>query len=181
MTSAMTRPTYAYGVVILPPPDLYRELLAIREKHPLLQYQPPPHITVKSPFLYRMSGATVVEQLEEICRQWDPFEIRLGGLGVFRSSILYVKVHEDGDLSDLHWDLVDGLDGFVETLQEKYEGNEYTPHLTLADKLGPDDVAEARKILADLSFRRRFVVDRIHLLRGKGRWDIARSFPLGAD
>jgi len=175
----MTRPTYAYGVVILPPPDLYRELLAIREKHPLLQYQPPPHITVKSPFIYRQSGAIVIEQMEEICRNWDPFQIRLGGIGVFRGSILYVKVYEDGDLSDLHWDLVDGLDGYVETLQAKYEGDEYTPHLTLADKLNPDDIAEARKLLADISFKRRFTVDRIHLLRGKGRWDIARTFTLG--
>lgn len=180
LTTPMTRPTYAYGVVILPPADLYRELLAIREKHPLLQYQPPPHITVKSPFLYRMSGATVIDQLEEICQNWEPFEIRLGGLGVFRNSILYVKVHENGDLSDLHWDLVDGLDGFVETLQDKYEGNEYTPHLTLADKLDPDDVVEARKLLTNISFHRRFVVNRIHLLRGKGRWDVARTFTLGS-
>lgn len=176
----MTRPTYAYGVVILPPADLYRDLLAIRDKHPLLRYPAPPHITVKSPFLYRMTGATVIDQLEEICSQWEPFEIRLGGLGVFRRSILYVRVHDNPDLADLHWDLVDGLDGFVETLQGKYEGQEYTPHLTLADKLAPDDITEARNLLADVTFRRRFVVDRLHLLRGTGRWDIARTFPLGA-
>lgn len=177
----MTSPTYAYGVVILPPRDLYREILAIRERHPLLRSLAPPHITVKSPFLYRQSGAMVVEQIEAICQEWDPFEIRLGGLGVFRSSILYVRVHEDGALSDLHADLLDGLDGFVETLQERFEGNEYTPHLTLADKLAPADIVEARRILADVRLHRRFVVDRIHLLRGTGRWDIARTFPLGLE
>lgn len=81
MTTAMTRPTYAFGVVILPPPDLYRELLAIRQKHPLLRSFVPPHITVKSPFLFRQSAATVIEKVEAICEQWDPFELHLGGAG----------------------------------------------------------------------------------------------------
>ena len=176
----MTRPTYAYGVVILPPPDLYRELLAIRERHPLLRTPAPPHITLKSPFLYRQSGATVVEQLEAVFEQWDPFEVQLNGLGVFRNSVLYVKVEESPDLMDLHLDLVESLDGYVETLVERYDGGAYTPHLTLADKLAPDDLMEARRILADVRFRRRFVVDKVHLLRGKGSWDIARSFTLGS-
>jgi 2'-5' RNA ligase len=123
----------------------------------------------------------VIEQLEAICADWEPFTIRLGGLGVFRNEILYVKVYEDGLLTDLHRDLVDGLDGFVETLQERYDGADYTPHLTLADRLAPEDIVEARKILAGVSFRRRFVVDRVHLLRGKGRWDVARTIPLGTD
>ncbi|HYG57969.1 MAG TPA: 2'-5' RNA ligase family protein [Symbiobacteriaceae bacterium] len=176
----MTRPTYAYGVIILPPPDLYRELLAIRERHPLLRTPAPPHITVKSPFLYRQSGAVVIEQLEAVFEQWEPFEIQLGGLGVFRNSVLYVRVNESAALMDLHHDLVESLSGFVETLSEKYDGGAYTPHLTLADKLAPDDLAEARKLLADCRFRRRFVVDKVHLLRGRGSWDIARSFSLGA-
>jgi len=177
----MTRPTYAYGVVILPPADLYRDLLAIRESHPLLQAPAPPHITVKSPFIYRQTGAKVIEQLEEILRGWEPFEIRLGGFGVFRNTILYVKVHEDGTLHELHRHLVEGLDGYVETLQERYEGDGYVPHLTLADKLAPEEIAEARKLLSGLKLRRRFVVDRLHLLRGRGRWDITRTFMLGAD
>ncbi|MDF2626231.1 MAG: hypothetical protein K0R39_62 [Symbiobacteriaceae bacterium] len=176
---AMTRPTYAYGVIILPPPDLYRELLAIRERHPLLRSPVPPHITVKSPFLYRHSGAVVIEQLEAICERWEPFEIGLNGLGVFRNSILYVKVNESPDLEDLHHDLVEGLDGFVETLNDRYDGDAYTPHLTLAESMAPEDLPEAKRALADVRFRRRFVVDRIHLLRGRGKWDVTRSFPLG--
>jgi 2'-5' RNA ligase len=177
----MTRPTYAYGVVILPPPALYREILAIRQQHPLLRSLTPPHITVKSPFLFRQSGAMVVEQLEAICEATEPFEIRLAGLGVFRNSIIYVRVEEDGALTDLHHRLVEGLDGFVETLSDRYEGDAYTPHLTLADKLAPEDIEPAWRILSAHRFQHRFLVDRVHLLRGKGRWDITRSFPLGPD
>lgn len=176
----MTSPTYAYGVVILPPPDLYRELLAIRQRHPLLRSVTPPHITVKSPFLFRQSGAMVVEQLEAICEQWEPFEVRLAGLGVFRNSILYVKVGDNPYLNDLHLDLLDALDGYVETLSGRYDGDAYTPHLTLAERLAPEDIADARRILNDVQLNRRFVVDRIHLLRGRGRWDITHTFQLGA-
>lgn len=175
----MTTPTYAFGVVILPPPDMYRELLAIREKHPLLRSVYPPHITVKSPFLFRQSGATVVEQLEAVMERWEPFELQLGGLGVFRNSVLYVRVEESGTLLGLHQDLVEGLEGYVETLVDRYDGNAYTPHLTLADKLAPEDVPDARRALADVRFKRRFLVEKLHLLRGRGRWDITRSFPLG--
>lgn len=177
----MTRPTYAYGVIVLPPPDLYRELLAIRERHPLLRSLIPPHITVKSPFLFRQSGAIVMEQVEAICRRWEPFEIQLSGLGVFRNSVIYVKVDENADLAGLHMDMVDGLDGYVETLTDRYDGGAYTPHLTLADKLAPEDLGEAKRALADCRFRRRFLVDEVHLLRGKGKWDIFRSFPLGEE
>lgn len=175
----MTSATYAYGVVILPPPDLYRDLMALREKHPLLRQPAPPHITVKSPFLFRHTGAAVVERMEEICQQWEPFEIRLAGLGIFRNSVLYVRVSESPELNALHQDLVEGLEGFVETLTDRWEGEAFTPHMTLADKLDPEDVVELKRVLADFRLSRRIRVDRIHLLRGKGKWDITRSFPLG--
>src|SRR2546428_3529503 len=112
----MGNPTYAYGLIILPPREMYRELLRIRERHPLLQTKAPPHITVKSPFLFRHSGAIVVEQLEEILARWEPFPIRVGGLGVFKRSILYARVSDSPDLQELHTDLVHGLEGVVETL-----------------------------------------------------------------
>lgn len=176
----MGNPTYAYGLIILPPRDLYRELLRIRERHPLLRTKFPPHISVKSPFLFRHTGASVVEQLEEILAQWSPFQIRVGGLGVFRRSILYARVSDSPDLQALHRSLVEGLDGFVETLTTQYEGQGYTPHLTLADRLDPDDLVEARRILQDYRIGRSFWVEEIHLLKGRGSYEIARSFSLGA-
>ena len=177
---AMTAPTFAYGVVILPPRDLYRDLLALRDRHPLLRSPAPPHITIKSPFLFRQSGAVVVETLEAICERWGPFEIRLSGLGVFRNSILYVRVDESKELNALHQEMLDDLAGFVESLSDRWDGNGFTPHLTVADKLAPNDLSDVRRAVSDFRFHRRFTVDRIHLLRGKGRWDITRSFPLGS-
>lgn len=171
---------YAYGVVILPPPDLYRELMKLRKGNPLFRsVVPPPHITVKSPFLFRQTGARVVEQLEALCEEWEPFEIQLGGLGIFQDSILYVQVEKSEDLEALHLDIVDALDGFVETLSDRFDGDQYTPHLTLANRLEPEELAELRRQLAGVRLRRRFVVDQIHLLRGRGRWDITHSFRLG--
>ncbi|HEY8347942.1 MAG TPA: 2'-5' RNA ligase family protein [Symbiobacteriaceae bacterium] len=175
----MTKPVYAYGVVILPPPDLYRELMDLRKQHPLLRSVVPPHITVKSPFLFRQTGARVVEQLEATCERWKPFEIRLGGLGVFQDSILYVRVDKSEELTKLHLEIVEALDGYVETLSDRYDGNQYTPHLTIADRLTPEELIQAKQILKGVRLRRRFTVDRIHLLRGRGRWDLTHTFMLG--
>lgn len=172
-------PTYAYGVVILPPPDLYQKVLSIRKRHPLLQSTAPPHITVKSPFYFRYTGATVVEQLEDICARFVPFEIEINGTGTFRQRVIYARVEGDPELYDLHHALVEGLTGYVEPLTERWDGEGFRPHLTLADKLDPEDVEPARKLLSDFRPFRRFVVDKIHLLRGKGKWDIVRSFALG--
>jgi 2'-5' RNA ligase len=172
-------PAYAYGVVILPPPDLTRKLLLLRRQHPLLQAQAPPHITVKSPFYFRFTGATVVEQLETICERFVPFEIEIRGTGTFQHRVIYARVEGDPELYDLHQALVDGLTGYVESISERWDGEGFRPHLTLADKLAPTDLEPARKLLSDFRPFARFLVDRIHLLRGRGRWDIVRTFSLG--
>lgn len=175
----MAAPIFAYGVVILPPPALRRELEAIRRQHPLLHASVPPHITVKSPFLYRGTGAWIVEILERVCQRHEPFDLELRGIGSFGCEVLYIKVEESAALRSLHQDLVDELAGYAETLNERYEGATYVPHLTLADRLYEEDFAQARRALNGWFPRSRWRVDQIHLLRGKGRWDITRSFPLG--
>ena len=172
-------PTYAYGVVILPPPDLYRKVLSLRKQHPLLDSMTPPHITVKSPFYFRYTGAAVVEKLEEICEQFVPFEIEIRGIDTFRQRVVYARVEDTPELYDLHHALVDGLTGYVETLTDRWDGDGFRPHLTLADKLAPQDIGPVKRLLSDFRPFSRFVVDKVHLLRGRGRWDIFRTFSLG--
>lgn len=175
----MSQAVFAYGIVVLPPPELRRQVLALRRQHPVLHASVPPHITVKSPFLYRGTGAWIVDILEEVCARHEPFELELKGLASFGTSVLYIPVTESPPLLDLHHDLVDSLAGYVETLNEKYEGAAYTPHLTVADHLTPEDHAIARQVLQGWFPRGEVWVDHIHLLRGRGRWDITRSFALG--
>lgn len=177
----MAQPVFAYGIVILPPPALRREIGELRRRHPLLQASVPPHITVKSPFLYRGTGAWIAEILERVCARHQPFPVALRGVGAFGTEVLYVKVEENPALRALHQDLLDELTGYAETLNERYEGAHYVPHLTVADRLQPDDFAAARQVLNGWFPRSRWQADAIHLLRGKGRWDITRSFPLGED
>lgn len=177
----MATPAYAHGLVILPPPRLRNELMALRRRHPLLQAPIPPHITVKSPFLFRGTVATVVEILERVCAEFEPFEIELRGLSTFgETGVVYIPVQETPDLLDLHNALLEELEGYVETLNGKYEGDAFTPHMTVTDRLAPEDFHSVRKQLAGFFPRWRFTVDRLHLLRGRGRWDVTRSFPLGA-
>lgn len=171
--------THAYGIVILPPPDLYRELVLLRKKHPLLRSVSPPHITVKAPFVPRGTLALVTDRLEEICSRIEPFELKLNGLGNFGSKVIYVRVEESPELRALHLLLLEGLEEYIESITDKYEGENYTPHLTVAEKLVPDDFEAAWAALAGFWPRRRFLVQHLHILRGRGKWDIARSIRMG--
>ena len=177
----MSLQTHAYGVVILPPPDVLRELLALRKRHPLLQLPSPPHITVKSPFYFRQTGAAVIEELETICAAFPPFQLTLRGLGSFSRSVIFVRVEESPELRALHEAVVDGLVGYVETISDRFEKANFTAHVTIAEKLIPEDYLAARSALAGYNPRRRFRVEEVHLLRGIGGWDITRTFRLGGE
>ncbi|BDG61244.1 2'-5' RNA ligase family protein [Caldinitratiruptor microaerophilus] len=177
----MAQRVYAYGIVVLPPPHVRREIAALRRRHPVLHASVPPHITVKAPFVLRSTGAWALERLEEICAAHEPFELELDGLDSFGTEVLYVRVAESEPLRRLHQDLVDGLAGYVETLRDRYEGKAYTPHLTVADHLTPEEFALARRELAGWHPRARFEVDAVHLLRGWNRWDVTRSIPLSCE
>ncbi len=174
----MSAPAFAYGVVILPPPDIQRQLLEARRRHPLLRSARPPHITVKSPFVMRHTAARVFDQVEAICEGLAPFEVTLGRIGQFGTSVLYLSTLEEAPLRALNALLVEGLTGYVETLNDRWDGAGYNPHLTLAERLEPDDLPPLRRTLAGLRLRRRFLVERLYLLGGKERGDIARGFEL---
>lgn len=176
----MARLVASYAVVILPPPQLHRELIALRKRHPLLRSVSPPHITVKAPVIFRTTGAQVVDRLTEICAAIDPFEITLQGLSHFDNSVIFLRVVRSPELVCLHEAILAGLEDLTENLNDRYEGAAFTPHLTLAENLLPDDCRVVRDALAGYRpVRRSFTVERVHLLRGRGRWDITRSIPLG--
>lgn len=170
---------YAYGIVILPPPGLHRELMLLRKKHALLRSVSPPHITVKAPFVPRGTLALVTDRLEEISSRIEPFEIRVNGLGTFGSKVIYVRVEKSPELRRLHSLLLEGLEEYIECISDKYEGQNYTPHLTVAEKLATEDFEPAWAAMARFRPRLRFMVEHLHILRGQGRWDIARSIRLG--
>lgn len=174
----MSSPAFAYGVVIVPPPDITRQLMELRQRHPLLRSLAPPHITAKSPFLLRHSAARVRESLEAICEGFAPFELALGSVGQFGTSVLYLDVLDSGALRALNQRLVEGLDGLVETLNGRWDGPGFSPHLTLAERLCADDLPPLKRTLSGLRLRRRFLVERLHLLRGQGKWDLTRGFDL---
>lgn len=176
----MATPTFAYGLVILPPPALRRQVMDLRSRHPLLQGTAPPHITVKSSFLYRGTGAWVVDVLDDVCSRFEPFTVECRGIGTFDQGVIYVRVEESLELRALHGALVEGLTGYVETLNDRFEGDGFVPHLTVADQVAREDITAARRVLSGFWPRWRFPVEQVHLLRGRYRWDIARSFALGA-
>lgn len=179
----------AYGIAILPPPEAARGLLAVRRIHPLLRHAGPPHITIKSPFVPRHTPALLLERLAEAVGPIEPFELRLDGLGSFGHAVLYVHVQDCAALRALHRVVVEALEGMVETFEPRHDGVNFTPHLTLAEKLTAAEFEAARRALGGFRPRATFRVERLHLLKGaRGtsrdgtvtrRWEPGRSVELG--
>lgn len=156
-----------------------RQLKKLATLHPLFRHQVPAHITVKSPFYLRSTGAIVGDHLEEVCEQVEPFELQIHGLASFETSVIYARVDDSPALRQLHLRLLDALEGYVETITDRYEGTGYTPHLTIASRLRRDEFTEAWRSLAGYGLHGTILVDRVHMLRGHHAWQVTRSFRLG--
>lgn len=167
-----------YSIVIIPPQPVRKQLLRLRRLSVLMDGGFPPHITVKSPFFLRQTGARVLDQIQLIGERHDPFSLALSGLGSFDDSVIFVPVVCNPSLNRLHQELVEGLAGFVETISDEYEGANYSPHLTLAAKLTPAEFAHIWPKLAAQHLRWEFVVDRLYVLGSMPRSRIYRTVSL---
>ncbi|MGB9866596.1 MAG: 2'-5' RNA ligase family protein [Bacillota bacterium] len=168
----------SYSVVIIPPPPVRTRLVKLRRLSPLLDSALPPHITVKSPFFLRQTGARVLEQIRRICSTLPSFPIQLKGIGSFESTVIYVQIVPSQELVTLHTRLEEALAGYVEPIVEEHDPREFSPHLTLASKLSPAEFSKLRALLSGRTFEWEFSVDRVYLLSGPPRSRIERSVEL---
>jgi len=97
-----------------------------------------PHITLVPPPALPDED-DFIEKVVDVCKRFEPFDIRLNGLDQFGNRVLYVKVDSPG-LIDLHKKIYENLG-----LQEERRG--YTPHLTLVKQRPkrPLDIGAVRK------------------------------------
>lgn len=167
-----------YSVVIIPPAPIRAQIVRLRRLSPLLDSALPPHITVKSPFFLRQTGARVLEQIRLICSSHPAFPVQLRGLGCFEDAVIYVPVVPTQELQWLHVHLDEGLAGFVETIADDHDQGGFSPHLTLASKLSPTEFAKLWPLLSNRTFEWEFLVDRVYLLSGPPRYRLERAVEL---
>jgi len=127
------------------------------------------HATILPPRPITCSPEHAWDTIRALAPQFPPFDIQLGGVEVFpRSDVIYVSISQGNEVLRRMHEVLD-----VGGLRYKEE-HPYHPHVTLAQKLKPDEVDEltraARERWAAFPFANSFHVDRVFFVQNT-RWD----------
>src|SRR5579871_1625867 len=139
------------------------------------------HVTTLPPRPITSTPEAAWERLSELTKQFEPFDIQLGGVEVFPATdVIYIQVRGGSEqLKQMHDAMnVDGL-----RYREEFP---YHPHVTLAQKLKPDELDElvhvARDRWAECPFPKTFRADRVVFVQNTRRdqWVDLGEFQLGS-
>jgi 2'-5' RNA ligase len=166
------------GLVLPDPPagDIQKIKQSIseryRNRHGLFT---PPHVTLAAPFRMTLEEAgSLREAMAVSAAPFRPVRLVLEGYGTFGRRVLYIAVHPDPVLSQLHT-VFSGL-----VPREQKEERPFVPHVTLAHKdLSPEDLLHAREDTGRRQFRADAEVREVSLLEHSGsRWEVTAAVPL---
>lgn len=107
-----------------------------------------PHITIKQPF-EAAETESHDQYLERLARETEPFELVMRGFGFFEAEgVVFLDVAQDPRLLALQRRVLDEL-ALEQAMYENDEPVPYHFHGTLATRLSPADLAEARDRLQE--------------------------------
>ena len=149
-----------FALVLNAPPEVAQGLDDIRRRYdPAFKVGILPHITLKRPSPLGLSSqiTKVAEVLAEGLRGFGPFQVQLDGYGVFKkpgSNVVYLKVRDEQPFCNLHSRVIAALSRlYPDGLADQYEGDNFHPHLTIANELDDLDLAVLEHELATGSYR----------------------------
>ncbi len=173
-----------YLVVVIPPRQVCDFVDKYREKYAKYTgYMIPPHITIYPPFLITSSQKEVIDSLKESFLKTPAVKVRCDSVGFFeskRNNVVYFK--PDKDSADLMKKFLikatKALKGKIKDVFEdhKYTPSEYTPHMTIAEKIPSKVLPKIKKELARFKGEIEFEVDSIYLYKQKGDSKIWQEF-----
>ncbi|HCX61951.1 MAG TPA: hypothetical protein DHU59_05880 [Clostridiales bacterium] len=120
-----------------PIPNLYKNKVeTLRAEFRFLTTEP--HITIVPPPALPDDDSFITD-LIEVCKNTEPFKIKLDKLGQFGNRVLYVNVYSK--------ELVSLYDNIFEKLNLVKEKRDYTPHLTIVKQRPkrPVDIEAVKK------------------------------------
>ena len=179
----MKNKTHNTAIVIIPPPDAWRPIQAIRHKHDSKVRRWMPHITLIYPFSPESDFERAAEELAPVCKAIPSFDVELATFRTFNRGkgyhTLWLTPEPERPLGDLHariWAAVSWQDDFSPGI-ERFE-----PHLSVGQARG---TVNAVKLLEELQADWapiRFHVPAVHLISRGSRPDdafrIVKSLPL---
>lgn len=169
-----------FALVIYIPPtlgtfldDLRRELVP--------HYNPHAHVSVLPPRPLRVDWQTASEQARALTENWAPFDVELTDIEVFpQTDVIFLEIGAGADeLYGLHR----AMNATALEYQEPYQ---YHPHITLAQNIEHDRVAELREIArrrwAEFTGPRHFRAERAVFVQNTSTncWLDLAEYPLGA-
>lgn len=184
----MTWVAGSYVLVVLPPADLTREIIAVRQR---LGVPDPeamtPHITLKMPFQPTGDLRLLVQRLDQVAAAISPFSICARGIGTFRGrqgNVVYVAIENSYRLRQLHQAMVTALSGLATNVSPSthlLEMDSYVPHITIALDVADGEFQRMLDALSDYHPRHIFQVDTVRLMQlvSAGPWRTIRRFRLG--
>jgi len=184
-----TEPRTRYAIVVRLPREVEVRiedtfLAVIGATKPAMGY----HLTILGPYcLARGVTSPFLAAISRVCRQAEPFTVRLAGLGVFRTTdnnAVYLKVADPAAVFALHERLLRATAGVALPENERLRAwtvDNYNPHVTLGLGMSDDDLeeflrhGEGRAIEAEFAVRQVWLVEQVL----NGPWEVAAEYPLG--
>lgn len=137
------------------------------------------HLTLK--FLGDIEGVEVSridDALREIAQQYDPLELRIGGIGAFpslrRANVLWIGVQPEPDLMSLHAD----VELAMSRLGYAREQKPFRPHITVGRLRTGARAPDVERMVGDVAYESTVRVATIDLMRSHLSRDGARYEPL---
>ncbi|MCK6508790.1 RNA repair domain-containing protein [Myxococcota bacterium] len=170
---AKAQPTYHSALIVIPPPDLWEPIQAIRQKHDKSYRRWMPHLNLVYGFVESVLFPDAIKAIQAALAQVKPFEVSFSQMRSFRhgkSDTIWLEPSVEPS-RDLHR-LQSALQALFPLCDEQSHRSRsgYTPHLSLGQLRG-DARGELQKTLQgwQLSWRPvRFVVDHVALICRKG-------------
>lgn len=146
-----------------------------RRYHPHHRLSSPPHITLKPPF--KMPNLSyLLEKLQKVARTNQPFSLSLDMIGSFHQpkyGTVFLEPQQGQQLKLLANQLSDEI-AFLPT------SNSFHPHLTLAQRVPHDDLAQVKNELRALNLKLNLEVKSFTLYTyssATATWDPFQEFP----
>ncbi|MEO8148479.1 MAG: 2'-5' RNA ligase family protein [Bacteroidia bacterium] len=120
------------------------------------------HISILGKRLKEEHENSFMKRIETVCKDYRPFEIKLNGFNGFPSHTIYTEVTKNDYLQHLHYDLLESL-----SLSSRMT---FTPHLTIARQLKPNQFEAALPEYLSKSFHQSFVTESLLLMKREGEF-----------
>jgi len=166
-----------YGIVVFPTKDVQDAANSYRKRYDPHYQLIQPHLTVREKEEWSETRlAEAVEQLEQVTQQLAPFDLRFERFSSFypANPVIYMALADPQPMLVLHKAVCGEL------LSQSGKPYHYTPHLTIGQHMGADELHDVWASLKRLELGLTTRIDRLHLVHetDNSAWTVHQTFVL---